>query len=201
MEFFSKLFFQHGTVQTVLVLSITIVLGILLGRIRIAGVRFGIGGILFSGILLGHFGFSLDPRILHFVREFGLILFVFAIGMQVGPFFVESLRDQGLKLNGMAIFIVLSGALLAVVLYTLFGLSVPQTAGIFAGAVTNTPALGSRQRLYGHGSGRPACHCHGLRGLLSLWHFWDHSDHDAHQGPLSHSDGPGNSQCVRTTAQ
>ena len=143
MELLAKLFFVHGTVQTVLVLSITIVLGILLGRIRICGVNFGIGGILFSGILLGHLGLSLDPRILHFAREFGLILFVFAIGMQVGPFFVESLRDQGLRLNAMALFIVVTGALLAVVLYKVFGLSIPQTVGIFAGAVTNTPALGS----------------------------------------------------------
>ncbi|MCR4666934.1 MAG: putative transporter [Desulfovibrio sp.] len=169
MEFFSKLFFEHGAVQTVLVISITIVLGILLGKIRIAGVRFGIGGILFSGILLGHFGFSLDPGILHFVREFGLILFVFAVGMQVGPFFVESLRDQGLKLNLMAIFIVLSGTLMAAVLYMLFGLSIPQTAGIFAGAVTNTPAMGSASEAWDLVSGSAESAADGLRAITMAY--------------------------------
>ncbi|MBO4300469.1 MAG: putative transporter [Desulfovibrio sp.] len=169
MEFLAKLFFEHGTVQTVLVLSITIVLGILLGRIRIFGVRFGIGGILFSGILLGHLGFSLDPHILHFVREFGLILFVFAVGMQVGPFFLESLRDQGLRLNAMAIFIVLSGALIAVVLYKVFGLSVPQTVGIFAGAVTNTPALGSASEAWSLLSGSADAAAEGLRVIAMAY--------------------------------
>lgn len=102
MELLTKLFWTHGAVQAVLVLSAAIALGILLGRIRIGGVSFGIGGILFSGIILGHFGLSLDPAVLVFTREFGLILFVFAIGIQVGPTFLESLRDKGLKLNCMA---------------------------------------------------------------------------------------------------
>ena len=169
MEFFSKLFLVHGTVQTVLVLSMTIVLGILLGKIRLAGVRFGIGGILFSGILLGHCGFSLNPTILHFVREFGLILFVFAVGMQVGPFFVESLRDQGLKLNIMALFIVFFGALMAVVLAMLFDLSIPQAAGIFAGAVTNTPALGSASEAWVLVSGSTEAAAQGLRAIAMAY--------------------------------
>ncbi|MDE5833706.1 MAG: permease, partial [Desulfovibrio sp.] len=140
MELMDKLFFAHGAVQAVIVLSMTIILGILIGRLKIFSVSFGIGGILFSGIILGHFGFSLDAKVLVFTREFGLILFVFAIGMQVGPTFLESLRDQGLKLNFMAIFIVLSGALIAAASYYAFNLTVPQTAGLFSGAVTNTPS-------------------------------------------------------------
>lgn len=143
MELLTKLFFTHGAVQATLVLSLTIIFGVLLGRIRIFNVSFGIGGILFSGIILGHFGFSLDSKALIFTREFGLILFVFAIGMRVGPTFLESLRDQGLKLNIMAFFIVLCGAGLAALCYFAFNLGVPETAGLFSGAVTNTPSLGS----------------------------------------------------------
>lgn len=143
MELLTKLFITHGAVQAAIVLSITIAFGILLGRIKIVSVSFGIGGILFSGIILGHFGLSLDPKVLSFTREFGLILFVYAIGMSVGPTFLESLRAQGLKLNIMAVYIVLCGALLAAVLFFVFDLSVPTTVGLFSGAVTNTPALGS----------------------------------------------------------
>lgn len=139
----TKLFITHGAVQATLVLALTICFGILLGRIKIVGVSFGIGGILFSGIILGHFGMSLDPKVLVFAREFGLILFVYAIGISVGPTFLESLRDQGLKLNLMSIYIVFTGAAIAVCCFFIFNLNIPQTAGIFCGSVTNTPALGS----------------------------------------------------------
>lgn len=163
MELLDKLFFAHGAVQTVLVLSITIAFGILLGRIKIFSVSFGIGGILFSGIILGHLGFSLDPKLLVFTREFGLILFVFAIGMAVGPTFLESLRDQGLKLNLMAVFIVLGGAILAVCCFFVFGLSIPQTAGLFSGAVTNTPSLGSANEAWTQVAGNPDAVTEGLK--------------------------------------
>lgn len=143
MELLEKLFIAHGAVQAVVVLALTIFFGILLGRIKIAGISFGIGGILFSGIILGHFGLSLNQNVLVFAREFGLVLFVYAIGMAVGPTFVESLRDQGLKLNAMAVFIVLAGAGLAVGCLYVFNLSIPQMVGMYSGAVTNTPGLGS----------------------------------------------------------
>lgn len=167
MVFLDKLFFSHGAVQSVLVLSITIALGILLGRIKIAGVSFGIGGILFSGIILGHFGFSLDADVLVFTREFGLILFVFAIGMRVGPTFLESLRDQGLKLNCMALFIVLGGAALTAGCFFLFNLTVPQAAGLFSGAVTNTPALGSANEAWSQVGGSPQAVADGL-GVIAM---------------------------------
>ncbi|MDE7370265.1 MAG: hypothetical protein K2N07_00680 [Desulfovibrio sp.] len=163
MDLLTKLFITHGAVQTTLVLSITIALGILLGRIRVFGVSFGIGGILFSGIILGHMGLSLDPKVLSFTREFGLILFVYAIGMAVGPTFVESLRDQGLKLCGAAVYVVLCGALLAAACFAAFGLSVPQTAGIFSGAVTNTPALGSANEAWSMVGGAPDVVAQGLK--------------------------------------
>ncbi len=163
MELLTKLLVTHGPVQTVLVLSATIVFGILLGRISIGGIRFGIGGILFSGIIIGHFGFSLDPKLLVFTREFGLILFVFAVGMQVGPGFLESLRDQGLRLNFMAMFIVVFGLLMAVLCWKCFGLSIPQTAGLFSGAVTNTPALGSASEAWAQVAGSTEALSDGLR--------------------------------------
>lgn len=163
MELLDKLFIAHGTVQTVLVLSITIAFGILLGRIKIFSVSFGIGGILFSGIILGHFGFSLDPKLLVFAREFGLILFVYAIGMAVGPTFFESLKDKGLKLNLAAVYIVLCGAALACVCWHFFSLSIPQTAGLFSGSVTNTPSLGSANEAWSQVGGSPEAVTEGLR--------------------------------------
>lgn len=165
MELLTKLFWTHGAVQAVLVLSAAIALGILLGRIRIGGVSFGIGGILFSGIILGHFGLSLDPAVLVFTREFGLILFVFAIGIQVGPTFLESLRDKGLKLNCMAVFIVLSGAALAALCHFAFDLSIPQMAGLFSGAVTNTPALGSASEAWSQVASGPGAVSDGLKTI------------------------------------
>lgn len=163
MEFLERLFFAHGAVQASLVLSLTIAFGILLGRIKIAGVSFGIGGILFSGIILGHFGFSLEPKVLVFTREFGLILFVYAIGIAVGPTFLESLRDKGLKLNLVAAFIVLTGAALAIICYLLFNLTIPQTAGLFSGAVTNTPSLGSANEAWSQTAASPELVSEGLK--------------------------------------
>ncbi len=163
MELLDKLFITHGTVQTVLVLSITIAFGILLGRIKIFSVSFGIGGILFSGIILGHFGLSLDSKLLVFTREFGLILFVYAIGMAVGPTFLESLKDKGLKLNITAVYIVLCGAGLAYACYHIFDLSVPQTAGLFSGSVTNTPSLGSANEAWSQVGGSPEVVAEGLK--------------------------------------
>lgn len=163
MEFLQKLFLTHGAVQAVVVLSLTIFFGILLGRIKIASVSFGIGGILFSGIILGHFGLSLNQNVLVFAREFGLVLFVYAIGMGVGPTFVESLRDQGLKLNAMAVFIVLSGAGLAIGCLFAFDLTIPQMVGMYSGAVTNTPGLGSANEAWSLTAGSPQAVADGLQ--------------------------------------
>ncbi len=148
MEILTSLFLSHGHLQAVLVLALAVMLGILIGRVSICGVSFGIGGILFSGIFLGHFGLSIDPSVLSFVREFGLILFVFAVGMQVGPGFAKSLRSHGAVLNIMAVYVVFSGAVIAALCRFVFGLTIPQAAGIFCGAVTNTPALGSASEAY-----------------------------------------------------
>lgn len=165
MELLTKLFITHGAVQATLVLAVTIIFGILLGRIKIFSISFGIGGILFSGIILGHFGLSLDPKVLVFTRELGLILFVYAIGMAVGPTFLESLRDQGLKLNAVAAYIVVCGAFLAALCFFAFGLSIPQTAGLFSGAVTNTPSLGSANEAWSLVGGAPDVVADGLKTI------------------------------------
>ena len=130
---------------TFLVLAGVATLGLWIGQIRWRGMGLGSAGVLFAGILLGHFGVVINPDWLGLVRELGLILFVYTIGLQVGPGFFNSLRKQGLALNSLAVGIVLSGAALAVLLGKLAGFDIALTAGLFAGATTNTPALGAVQ--------------------------------------------------------
>ncbi len=129
----------------VIVLALVAASGLALGGVRIRGVGLGIAGVLFSGILFGHFGAArpINEEILAFVREFGLILFVYTIGMQVGPGFTASLRKNGLPLNLLSVGIVLLGAGLALLLGLIFHIDIAAVAGLFAGATTNTPALGA----------------------------------------------------------
>jgi len=131
--------------QAVLALSIVAAVGLALGSIGFRGIRLGAAGVLFVGIFFGQLGMHLDERILEFVRDFGLILFVYTIGLQVGPSFFPSLRRQGLQLNVLAAAIVLLGGLIAACLRVVFRLSIPAVAGIFSGATTNTPSLAAAQ--------------------------------------------------------
>ncbi|HFT1069502.1 TPA: putative transporter [Klebsiella variicola subsp. variicola] len=136
---------------TVSVLALVAVVGLWIGNVKIRGVGFGIGGVLFGGIIVGHFvdqaGVTLSSPMLHFIQEFGLILFVYTIGIQVGPGFFASLRVSGLRLNLFAILIVILGGLVTAVLHKLFDIPLPVVLGIFSGAVTNTPALGAGQQI------------------------------------------------------
>ena len=136
---------------TVSVLALVAVVGLWLGNIKIRGVGFGIGGVLFGGIFVGHFadqlGWVLSADMLHFIQEFGLILFVYTIGIQVGPGFFASLRVSGLRLNLFAFGIVVMGGLVPAILHKLFAIPLPVVLGIFSGAVTNTPALGAGQQI------------------------------------------------------
>ncbi|AOP76100.1 putative transporter [Enterobacter hormaechei subsp. steigerwaltii] len=136
---------------TVSVLALVAVVGLWLGNIKIRGVGFGIGGVLFGGIFVGHFadqlGWVLSADMLHFIQEFGLILFVYTIGIQVGPGFFASLRVSGLRLNLFAFGIVMMGGLVTAILHKLFAIPLPVVLGIFSGAVTNTPALGAGQQI------------------------------------------------------
>ncbi len=130
---------------TFLVIASVATLGLWLGQFRWRGVGLGSAGVLFAGIILGHFGVVIDPGWLGLIRDLGLILFVYTIGLQVGPGFFNSLKKQGLALNSLAAGIVLSGGALAVLIGRLAGFDIALTAGLFAGATTNTPALGAVQ--------------------------------------------------------
>ncbi|BBV63627.1 TPA: putative transporter [Kluyvera ascorbata] len=136
---------------TVSVLALVAVVGLWIGNVKIREIGFGIGGVLFGGIIVGHFvdqaGITLSNPMLHFIQEFGLILFVYTIGIQVGPGFFASLRVSGLRLNLFAILIVVLGGLVTTLLHKIFAIPLPVVLGIFSGAVTNTPALGAGQQI------------------------------------------------------
>ena len=144
----SQLLFKPTTAQAVLVLSLSIVSGLALGRVRIGSVRLGVGGVLFSSLALGHFGFAIEHHILEFAREFGLILFVYSVGMQVGPGFLDSCKRAGLRLNLMAAGIVLAGALITVACFLKLDIPLAVAVGVFCGAVTNTPALAAATQTF-----------------------------------------------------
>jgi putative transport protein len=139
----------HGVAQALLVLSVAAALGLGLGQIQVAGIRLGVSGVLFAGIALGHFGIGMDATMMAFAREFGLVLFVYAIGVSVGPGFFHAFKRDGLALNLMAAAIVGLGTLVAVGLYLFAGISLPAALGILAGAVTNTPSLAAGQQVLG----------------------------------------------------
>jgi putative transport protein len=135
----------HPIGHAILILSLVAVAGLLLGNLRIRGIGLGIAGVLFTGIGFGHFGFEIDHTILDFMREFGLVLFVYTIGMQVGPGFFSSLRKQGLSLNLVAIIAIALSAALALLMGHLMNLPIAAVVGLFSGATTNTPSLGAAQ--------------------------------------------------------
>ena len=139
------------TAITISLLALVAVIGLWIGHFKIKGVGLGIGGVLFGGILVAHFttqyGIKLDSHTLHFVQEFGLILFVYTIGIQVGPGFFASLRQSGLTLNGLGILIVALGALVTILIYKFADIPLDVALGIYSGAVTNTPSLGAGQQI------------------------------------------------------
>lgn len=169
---------QHPVAEAVLALSLVATVGLALGGFKFRGLNLGIAGVLFAGIGLGHLGLKADPAILGFVREFGLILFVYTIGIQVGPGFFSSLRRTGLPLNLLAALAVLSSAALTILLARLFSIDIAAAAGLFAGATTNTPALGAAQEALKSLPGvtpeqvaRPAlayaaCYSFGIAGII-----------------------------------
>lgn len=136
---------------TVSLLALVAVLGLWIGNWRVYGVGLGIGGVLFGGIIVGHFAqtyaLDLNGDMLHFIQEFGLILFVYTIGIQVGPGFFSSLRVSGLRLNGFAVLMVVLSGVVTALIHKLFGVPLPVILGVFSGAVTNTPALGAGQQI------------------------------------------------------
>lgn len=153
MNWFSDLITGTSIAHAVLVLSGVVALGVLLSRIKICGVSLGVTWILFVGIVAGHFGLSVNGDILNFVKEFGLILFVYSVGLQVGPGFFSSFKKGGLTLNGVAVLTVLMSVLLAYIIHLVTGTSLITMAGVLCGAVTNTPGLGAAQQAYVEATG------------------------------------------------
>ena len=147
MKWFIDLFTNHSAVAfTVLVYAMVIASGVLLGKLSFKGVSFGIACVLFTGILAGHLGFEVEKEIIEFIREFGLILFVYIMGLQVGPGFFASLQKQGLKFNLLAVMCVLLSIVVVVSIYFITKVPMPELVGIMSGAVTNTPGLGAAQQ-------------------------------------------------------
>ena len=143
-----NLFFGTGIAHTILLLAFVIGIGLYLGRFKFKGISLGSTWILFVGILMGHLGFQADPEVLHFVKEFGLILFVFSIGLQVGPGFFHSFRSGGVKMNLLAVMNILLAVGVTWGISLLTGEDLKTMVGVMSGAVTNTPGLGAAQQTY-----------------------------------------------------
>ncbi len=141
MDWLVNTFNLSEVATSLCVIALVIAVGMGVGSLRISGVKLGVAGVLFAGLLFGHYKFTLAPDIIEFASELGLVFFVYSIGVQVGPGFLASLRRQGLPLNMMAVGIVLLGAILAVGIGLLLKLDIPSILGIFSGATTNTPSL------------------------------------------------------------
>jgi len=147
MDWFISLLTGESIAHTILLYAFVISIGVLLGKMKIFGVSLGVTFVLFAGLLVGHFGFSVNREVLDFIKEFGLILFIYTIGLQVGPSFFTSFKKGGMQLNLLAATIVLLGAAVTVALFYILAGRVPMAMmiGILSGAVTNTPGLGAAQ--------------------------------------------------------
>ena len=179
MHWLTQLFTQHESVAyTAVIYALTIFSGAALGRLRIFGITFGVTLVLFTGIILSYLGFTINEHIAHFVKEFGLILFVYTIGLQVGPGFFASFQREGLKLNALMLVVVLFDVLIVLAFYQMGSGDLPILVGIMQGAVTNTPGLGAAQQtltnLVGDGSqamqmaaGYAAAYPGGVMGLIA----------------------------------
>ncbi len=148
MNWINDLLWGESIGHSILLLSVVIAAGIQLGKIKIFGISLGITLVLFVGILLGHFGLTINPHVIHFFKEFGLILFVYSVGMQVGPGFFSSFKKGGVTLNLLASGIVVAGVVTALIIHYATGTPIPTMVGILSGAVTNTPGLGAAQQAY-----------------------------------------------------
>lgn len=148
MNWINDLIWGQGVGHSILLLSFVIAAGIQLGKIKVFGVSLGITLVLFVGIIMGHFGITINPHVIHYFKEFGLILFVYSVGMQVGPGFFSSFKEGGVTLNMLAGGIVLLGVATALVIHFITGIPIPTMVGILSGAVTNTPGLGAAQQAY-----------------------------------------------------
>ena len=146
MEWLNNLFFSHSPLQAVVIISIIIAAGLGLGKIRFFGISLGVTFVFFAGILAGHLGFSIDAKMLSYAESLGLVLFVYELGLQVGPGFFSSFRKGGVQLNMLAMGVILLGTLMTVALSYATSTPMSEMVGILCGATTNTPALGAAQQ-------------------------------------------------------
>ncbi len=146
MEWFNELFTQHTFIQAVMILSLICATGLALGKIKVFGVSLGVTFVFFAGIIAGHFGVSIDPEMLALAQNFGLIIYIYSLGIQVGPGFFSSFKHGGIKLNLLALLLLLVGSLMAIIIFWTTDMSVSDTVGLLSGAVTNTPMLGAGQQ-------------------------------------------------------
>ena len=146
MEWLYNLFFEQSALQAVVILSLITAVGLGLGKIHIFGISLGVTFVFFTGILAGHLGFSIDPQMLTYAESFGLVLFVYALGLQVGPGFFSSFQRGGYRLNLLSLGVIVLGTVMAVLLSRVTTVDLPDMVGILCGATTNTPALGAAQQ-------------------------------------------------------
>ena len=146
MNWFVELFTQHTFIQAVMILSLICATGIALGNVKVFGVSLGVTFVFFAGIIAGHFGITVNPEMLALAQNFGLILYIYSLGLQVGPGFFSSFKQGGIRQNLFAFALIITGSLLATVIFLTTGLPASDTVGLLAGAVTNTPMLGAGQQ-------------------------------------------------------
>ena len=150
MDWILSLFSVHSSVQTVIVISLVVALGLGLGRVKVMGISLGIAFVFFVGILAGHVGLSVDDQTLDFIETFGLAMFVYCLGLHVGPNFFGSFLHEGKALNLWSLAVIAVGTLLALILIPITGVSLPNMVGLLCGATTNTPALGAATQALEH---------------------------------------------------
>ena len=150
MDWLNNLFNIHSSIQTIVVVSLIIAGGLAFGKIKIMGVSLGISFVFFVGILAGHMGFSVDSVVLDYVETFGLSMFVYCLGLHVGPNFFGSLRHEGMQQNVWSLIIIIAGTLFSLLLIPLTAINLPNMVGILCGATTNTPALGAATQALEH---------------------------------------------------
>ncbi len=146
MSWLQEAFMEPSAIQTIVVISMVAAIGLRLGKLKLFGVSLGITFVFFTGIIVGHFGIVLDRDMLTLSQNFGLILFVYTLGLQVGPGFFSSFKKEGIQLNLMATGVIFTGLLLTLVLHWTTHVSLPNMVGLLSGAVTNTPVLGAAQQ-------------------------------------------------------
>ena len=150
MDWVNNLFSVHSSIQTVVILSIIIAFGLAIGKVKIMGISLGIAFVFFVGILAGHLGLSIDPTVLDYAETFGLAMFVYCLGLHVGPNFFGSLRHEGMSQNMWSLAVIVVGTLFSLLLIPLTGIKLPDMLGLLCGATTNTPALGAATQALSH---------------------------------------------------